>query len=183
MNRNRISSTSPPADLHGILGDLQLSDDQGDANVSVVLAAAPTVPATMRLLSDYPQHSLISPRIRQVCIAVAVSAASFSAPGHAAIPLLGPCDPDFRSGTGCAPGTAKDERPAPPAVAPKTPKSTPAPAAAPAPLKSVPAAKSPSEARPEPANQASQSGDDTGTRTQRTDTAEDTAPLTLTVGP
>jgi hypothetical protein len=120
--------------------------------------------------------------------ALAALATLLSVSSHAAIPLLGPCDPDFRSGASCSPGNAKEERPAAPATSVKPPKSSAPATSAPAPIKSAPAAKSPSDNRPETTTQVSLPAEESCPKSphQRVESADETGPLvivSLSVGP
>ena len=111
----------------------------------------------------------------------------FCSPGaQAAIPLLGPCDPDFRSSAGCSPGQSKDERQHPPATATKSPKTSPAPTSPAGAVKSAPAAKSPAEPRPETVTQVSHMAEETCPKLLRAEVGDEPSPLVFVpfaVGP
>lgn len=117
--------------------------------------------------------------------ALMLSAVIVTQRSHAAIPLLGPCDPDFRMSGSCSPGTTKEER-STTSAAPAKPAKPAAPAqSVPAPLKAVPAAKSQPDSRPESTVQVSLLAEDNCPKTQRAEPADD-APLvtvTLNMGP
>jgi len=79
---------------------------------------------------------------------VALSLLSMTLQAGAAIPLLGPCDPDFSVAGACAPATSKEDRAG--AAKPAKPSQPAATPAAPGtPHKSTPAGKVPTEAKPE----------------------------------
>lgn len=143
------------------------------ASRPVFSTAQASVPAIPRALPGL--------RMRATLFAVALAT---SHAATAAIPLLGPCDPDFRNSGSCSPGSAKSEKPAVPAKPPKS-GATSQPAPASGPSKSAPAAKTPLDARPDVA-QVSQHADENCPKS-RADHAEDTlstlVTLSVPIGP
>ncbi|MBL8517885.1 MAG: hypothetical protein JNM76_13060 [Betaproteobacteria bacterium] len=120
-----------------------------------------------------------TPLLRHAVAALLSAGFMAVSPSQAAIPLSGPCDPDFHVGN-CTPGTTKDERPAPPAkpaAAAKPAAPAPATPATPAPLKSAPAAKTPADTRPDTATRVSMSAEENCPKIQRAETDENTGPL------
>lgn len=97
-------------------------------------------------VSDTQIRARFAARLANSTLFMTMVAVSLSA--TAAIPLLGPCDPDFRNSGSCAPGTTKDEKSVVPAK-PHKPAPPAQPAPANAPQKGGPAAKTPLDSRPE----------------------------------
>lgn len=189
MDLNHAKSAATAARLQGILGNLHSRAGRGASTNSRHPSPSHQImrihfsPAQSASPAK-PDHRSV--RLKACGIAAGIALMTCAQVTQAAIPLLGPCDPDFRTSAGCSPGPAKDERPAAPAASAKTPKSAPAPASAPAPLKSAPAAKSPQDARPEHTTQVSLVTEENCAKTHRADLADEYGPLvtvSLTVGP
>lgn len=81
----------------------------------------------------------------------AVSLLAMALHANAAIPLMGPCDPDFSVAGTCTPGSSKEDRAAGNAKPAKPAQPAATPSAPAAPHKSAPASKAPTEAKPEQA--------------------------------
>lgn len=189
MDLNRAKSAPTMAKLQGILGDLysrfgHCADTNSRPPSPTHQAMRIHLSLAQSASSTESGHHAV--RLKACGIAVGIALLASGQVTQAAIPLLGPCDPDFRSSAGCSPGPAKEERPAAPAASAKTPKSAPPATSAPAPLKSAPAAKSPHDARPEHTTQVSQASEENCPKTHRADSADEYSPLitvSLTVGP